>query len=112
VIKKSASGFIDLSRKAVQEEDGSLWRPVVIHDVFHTVIPDVPALSETTCVPPEVLPVGEVAKRSWEVPFIGTSALNALKPHVIDCLGWGSHAYSMNLPKPTSSFLSTTQEKG
>ncbi|KAH9081594.1 hypothetical protein EDB83DRAFT_2283085 [Lactarius deliciosus] len=79
--KIGASSFTELMRKAIKNpNDLKFWRPVAAHDIFYLIMPDDP--SEETRVTRELQE--EVVTRSWQAPFIGEHALEALKLHVVE----------------------------
>ncbi|KAH9161163.1 hypothetical protein EDB89DRAFT_1914070 [Lactarius sanguifluus] len=81
--KKSASGFINLLREAINGNNGELWNPVVTHDVFHTKIPNDP--NDLTSSENQVRHKyqEEAVTESWKMPFIGDRVLRALEQHII-----------------------------
>ncbi|KAI9444746.1 hypothetical protein H4582DRAFT_2070513 [Lactarius indigo] len=48
VNKKSALDFVGLLREAVKEKDLELWRTILAHDIFYTVMVDDPTSSKET----------------------------------------------------------------
>lgn len=47
VAKNSDPDFVNLFRQAVKDDNEELWGRVLMHDVFHTVIPNKPCPLDT-----------------------------------------------------------------
>ncbi|KAH9175248.1 hypothetical protein EDB89DRAFT_2241091 [Lactarius sanguifluus] len=76
--KKSASGFVNLLRGAINGNNEELWSPVVTHDVFHTKIPNDLTSGENRV---HRKYQEEAVTKSRKVQFIGDRMLTGLTVH-------------------------------